>query len=344
MLSVVIPAYNSATWIPSTVEALAVALERSALAAEVIVVDDGSTDGTADAAESMRPLLGDRLHVISQPNGGRFSARWAGAQAATGDLLLLLDSRVLLHADALAHVAQALDSEPDLRTWNAHIVTDPAAPLVGRFWEVPTHIFWRRYLARPRRMLIDAENFDSLPKGTTCFLVPAESFREACLAIWPTGDSRFVSDDTKLLRHLVAGSPFVLDPGFAATYRPRVDVPGFLRHARDRGTLFVDSYGGTSLARDLVLVVLGLAPVLLVAALVVAEVLGGGTAVLALLLCALLLAAAPVVLAAFWGAPGRAVAGYLLYIVPFACVFWAGLVRGLVVHRRTLRFSRKAQA
>jgi glycosyltransferase involved in cell wall biosynthesis len=343
VLSVVIPAFDSASWIPSTLDALAVAVERSGLTSEVIVVDDGSTDGTAAAAESMRSRLGNRLTVITQANSGRFAARWAGAEAASGELLLLIDSRVLLHPDALGHVARALEEQPELRTWNAHIVTDPSVPLVGRFWEVPTHIFWRSYLARPHRTLIDVQNFDVVPKGTTCFLVPTEEFRAACLAIWPSGDTRLVSDDTKLLRHLVERGPFVLDPGFSATYRPRTNVRGFLRHARDRGTLFVDSYGGTSAVRDVVLLLLALAPVLVVVALAIAAVSGGALAALVVAAFALLLAVAvPALLAAVWRAPARAIAGYLLYVIPFACVFWAGLVRGLIIHRRVLRFSRKA--
>lgn len=344
VLSVVIPAFDSAPWMPSTLGALSVALERSGIEAEVIVVDDGSSDGTADVAEASRSLFGDRLKVIRQPNLGRFAARWTGAEAAVGELLLLIDSRVLLHPDSLAHVARAMDTAPALRTWNAHIVTDHSAPLVGRFWEVPTHIFWRRYLARPRRMLIEPENFDALPKGTTCFLLPTDDFRSACRAVWPSGDTRLVSDDTKLLRHLIAHTPFVLDPGFAATYRPRTDVRGFLRHARNRGTLFVDSYGGTSFARDVVLVGLSAAPLLLLAALALAWTLGGTIAIGAVLVLSVLVLLAPAVLAAAWKAPARAVGGYLLFIIPFAGFFWLGLVRGLIIHRGALRFARKATA
>ena len=64
--------------------------------------------------------------------------------------------------------------------WNAHVNTDEEAPLVGRFWEVPTHIFWGGYLAKPKTTVLNSENFDYVPKGTTCFFVPKEAFVTAC--------------------------------------------------------------------------------------------------------------------------------------------------------------------
>ena len=55
-LSVVIPAYNSRDHIARTIDALAVALERGGWSAELVVVDDGSTDGTGDEAPPLRPV------------------------------------------------------------------------------------------------------------------------------------------------------------------------------------------------------------------------------------------------------------------------------------------------
>ncbi len=89
----------------ATIGALADAAERSPFAVDLVVVDDGSTDGSGEAAAG---AAAGRLpcRVLSQPNRGRFRARRAGLEAADGELVLLLDARVRLHADALAFVAE----------------------------------------------------------------------------------------------------------------------------------------------------------------------------------------------------------------------------------------------
>ena len=336
-LSVVIPSCNSAPWLPSTLEALELALDRSGWSAEVIVVDDGSTDDTSSVLAEMRPRFRYPLTVLTQKNSGRFLARWSGAQAATGKLLLLLDSRVLIDRDALSYVH---GSDGGLSAWNAHINNDPDAPLVGLFWDVPTFLFWGSYLARPRAMTITTENFDTLPKGTTCFLIPTEQFVSACISCWPSGDSRFSSDDTRLLRHVASLAPIRLDPGFSAIYRARATLPRFLRHSFDRGTLFVDSYAGTSLARNAALIALAITPIAAVVALV-ALIVGHAWPALAVVIAAAIVAlVAPAAIAATRRCSGRSIRSYLTLVIPFSGVFWAGLLRGLVIHGGSLAHSR----
>ncbi|GAB6935430.1 glycosyltransferase family 2 protein [Calditerricola yamamurae] len=81
-VSAVIPAYNEAATLPETLDAL----RRAGCVDEVIVVDDGSTDGTADAA---RPYA-DRVLVHGE-NRGKGAALETGWRAAHGEILLFLD-------------------------------------------------------------------------------------------------------------------------------------------------------------------------------------------------------------------------------------------------------------
>ena len=84
-VSVIIPAYNAS----ETIEACLSALWRQTVAQEiyeVIVVDDGSTDSTADLAKTAG------AQVIVQPNAGPATARNRGARTATGELLLFTDA------------------------------------------------------------------------------------------------------------------------------------------------------------------------------------------------------------------------------------------------------------
>ncbi|MGB0064626.1 MAG: glycosyltransferase family A protein [Terracidiphilus sp.] len=82
-ISVVIPAYNAAHFLPRS---LASVFAQTLPPTEVIVVDDGSSDNSAQVAEQ----LGAK--VIRRPNGGQASARNAGIEAARGEWIALLDA------------------------------------------------------------------------------------------------------------------------------------------------------------------------------------------------------------------------------------------------------------
>lgn len=84
-ISVVIPTYNRASQIPAAVRCV---LEQSLPPYEVIVVDDGSTDTTADA---LAPFM-ERIRYIRTTNGGASAARNRGVLEAQGDWIAFLDS------------------------------------------------------------------------------------------------------------------------------------------------------------------------------------------------------------------------------------------------------------
>ena len=84
-VSVVIPTYNRAGSVGDAIESV---IRQTHPAEEIIVVDDGSTDGTAGVLEH----FGQRIVVVSQANGGVSRARNAGIARATGDWLAFLDS------------------------------------------------------------------------------------------------------------------------------------------------------------------------------------------------------------------------------------------------------------
>ena len=103
-VTVVIPAYNAAAWVGQTV---ASALAQTHRPLEVVVVDDGSTDGTADAA--LAAAGGDpRLRVMRQENRGCAAARNRGIREARGDLIAPLDADDLWHPEKLTRQVAAL--------------------------------------------------------------------------------------------------------------------------------------------------------------------------------------------------------------------------------------------
>ncbi|MEM6755640.1 MAG: glycosyltransferase [Planctomycetota bacterium] len=85
LVSAVIPAYQSERWIADAINSV---LAQDYPKIETLVVDDGSTDRTAEIAES----FGGSVRVMRQPNGGVSAARNTGIARANGDLIALLDA------------------------------------------------------------------------------------------------------------------------------------------------------------------------------------------------------------------------------------------------------------
>jgi len=117
--SIVIPAYEAAGTIGDAIRS---ALSQAHPAHEVIVVDDGSTD---DLEGALHPLR-DQVTLIRKDNGGAASARNAGAAAATGDFLAILDADDAYHTRRLQALADLASSRPDLDlvTTDARFVVD----------------------------------------------------------------------------------------------------------------------------------------------------------------------------------------------------------------------------
>ncbi len=91
-LSVVIPAYNEATRLPATLRDLRAFLDRDGRRAEVIIVDDGSTDGTSEVVRRLE-AEDERIRLIRLPqNRGKGYAVRTGVVNAAGRLVLFADA------------------------------------------------------------------------------------------------------------------------------------------------------------------------------------------------------------------------------------------------------------
>jgi glycosyltransferase involved in cell wall biosynthesis len=253
-VSVVMPVYNEGRDLKGTLDALTEAARNTpGFVAEVLVVDDGSTDDTADVAEAAPDEL--RVRVISQVNSGRFAARLRGVEDAQAPLVLFLDARVRLSPTALAFVAERLREDPSDDVWNAHVEIATDTPY-GRFWNALTEIAFGTYFDEPRTTKFDAESFELYPKGTTCFLAPRELILKAAgVSSSYYADLRHANDDTLMLRRLAELHPIAISPAFSCRYRSRDAFVPFVRHAYHRGIVFLDGHGrrGARLAPVVVL-------------------------------------------------------------------------------------------
>jgi glycosyltransferase involved in cell wall biosynthesis len=123
-VSVVIPAYNERAGIEATLNSLL----ASHYPMEIIVVDDGSTDGTAAAVERFR-LLGVRL--IRQANAGKPAALNTGIAHASHRLLVLLDGDTVFERNTIHHLVQPFaDPEVGAVAGNAKVANRTG--LLGR--------------------------------------------------------------------------------------------------------------------------------------------------------------------------------------------------------------------
>ncbi len=106
-VSVVIPAWNVEPYIARAIDS---ALAQTRAPDEILVVDDGSTDGTADIVRG----YGDRIRYMHQPQTGAAEARNRGIEQATGRWVAFLDADDQWLPDKLARQMDLLARNPDI--------------------------------------------------------------------------------------------------------------------------------------------------------------------------------------------------------------------------------------
>ncbi|MGD9904505.1 MAG: glycosyltransferase family 2 protein [Vicinamibacterales bacterium] len=106
LVSVVVPTYNQAPYIGDTVKSI---LGQTHPEVEIVVVDDGSTDSTADAVPR-----GDRIDVVRQRNQGVAAARNTGFARTRGSYLLFVDGDDQLLPTKIARDIELLEARADL--------------------------------------------------------------------------------------------------------------------------------------------------------------------------------------------------------------------------------------
>ena len=104
-VSVVIPAFNAEAYLA---EAVASVIEQTTPAAEIIIIDDGSTDGTSNVARSIGPVT-----YVRQANAGVAAALNHGARIASGDCIAFLSADDIWRPDKLALQRRALQDAPN---------------------------------------------------------------------------------------------------------------------------------------------------------------------------------------------------------------------------------------
>jgi len=223
LVSIIVACFNGARYIPGLAESLIPVVAESRGGCEVIFVDDGSTDSSAELAR--QHLLGVR--VIQQPNRGGSAARNAGVLMARGEYLQLLDVDDTIEPEKLevqAGTASSVRADVVYSDWRLVTVDD------GRV--VRTEIF------APAEA--PCEMIEALLDG---WWAPPVSYlfrRSAYLELGGCDETIKVWWDPDLyLRLALAGRAHVYAPGVLSTYYRYLDVKSLARrdlqaNARER--------------------------------------------------------------------------------------------------------------
>jgi glycosyltransferase involved in cell wall biosynthesis len=124
LISVVMPCYNAAPYVE---EAIASVLGQTYPQVELIVVDDGSTDGSTEILQRLATENPERITLAYQNRAGPFVARNQALVRANGNYIAFLDADDSWHPDALRLMHDALETAPADVAWCGWQAIGPAA-------------------------------------------------------------------------------------------------------------------------------------------------------------------------------------------------------------------------
>ncbi|MGA5822861.1 bifunctional polysaccharide deacetylase/glycosyltransferase family 2 protein [Kitasatospora sp. NPDC094028] len=186
-VSVIVPAYNESAGIEAALRSLL----ASDHPVEIIVVDDGSTDGTADLVESLNLPY---TRVIRQENAGKPIALNTGIAAARAELLVMVDGDTVFEPDAVRHLVQPF-ADPSVGAVSGNAKVINRGGLLGR-WQ---HIEYVVGFNLDRRLFDLAECMPTVPGAVGAFR------RSALLAVGGVGEETLAEDTDLTMAFCRAG-------------------------------------------------------------------------------------------------------------------------------------------
>jgi len=191
LVSIVIPAYQARHTIAETIDS---ALNQTYKPIEIIVVDDGSQDGTGDFIAA---TYGQQVKLIRQANSGPAIARHRGIQAAQGDYIQFIDADDRLLPEKVAICYDALTARPDAAlAYTRYRRIDAAGSPLDE--DPPPLVEDDRFCA--------VLNQGGMPFQTGCMLLRRSAY-DAVGGFWEAG--RLAAQDWDLILRLAAAFPFV---------------------------------------------------------------------------------------------------------------------------------------
>lgn len=242
--SVIIPTYSGVDTIRYAFASIA--SQKAQVNYELIIVIDGPNEELNHIAQEAKTEFAQKgvKTIVKQleKNRGRFETRLAGAKTANADQLLFIDDRVRLGDNFFSYIMRS-DEKVIMPNVIELETTNPISLTVNT---MRRRIWGKKWGTKFADYYIDSKNFENSPKGTTSLYVDKDTFLAACREVkkdLKQTDSKRISDDTKLLRQIVAGSTRIFRTGkLNVYYLPRNSFNEAWHHLYRRGPLFVDYY------------------------------------------------------------------------------------------------------
>lgn len=205
LVSIVLPAFNAE---PTLAACLRSVQRQTESRWHCIVVDDGSTDGTAACAQAFA-ARDRRFRCLSRPHGGLVAALQAGVEAATADFVARMDADDLMHRDRLAAQLRAFEAEPSLAVVGTHVRCFPRRDLrEGR----RDYERWLNSVASPESVL--AELFVECPLAHPTLMI-----RRRVLSEVGYRDTEWAEDYDLILRLAARGYRMAVIPRRLVSWR-----------------------------------------------------------------------------------------------------------------------------
>lgn len=221
--SVVMPAYNRASLIRESVDSI---LAQTLPPAEVIVVDDGSTDATPQVLAS----YGERIRVIRVPNGGDLVARNVGLRNARSPYVAFCDSDDLWEPSFLAAMTPLLAAEPNLVVAysNFRILRDGRLSAGTKFDDAPPGYWTGLRAVTADAGVFDDPSIDRILRFQPFFASAIVTRREAFVSLggWDEGVSRVVGTDFATALRLAEGPVGILHTSLVAIRKHGGNISG----------------------------------------------------------------------------------------------------------------------
>lgn len=150
-ITVIVPVYNVAAYLPQCLDSL---LQQSFRDFEIVIVDDGSTDGSARIIERYASRHAGLIRVVHKPNGGLGDARNAGLACAHGRYVSFVDADDTVAPEMLARMHErAVATGADIVVCGILDFVDGASEAAGTFHPEPEMAVFGHSLAEEPRLL-----------------------------------------------------------------------------------------------------------------------------------------------------------------------------------------------
>lgn len=167
-ISCIVAAYNCEKYIVQCVDSI---INQSYTDLEIILVDDGSNDGTSLICDEYC-LKDNRIIAIHKENGGVSSARNAGISVATGSFISFIDSDDFLHPDFYGSLAEIVRNNDNvgIATAGFHFYANGKNTVYNEKWEISKRVFYspEQYMEKLMRLDTSCVVWDRIYDAGIC--------------------------------------------------------------------------------------------------------------------------------------------------------------------------------